>query len=40
MGTTVVIATHNEQLVNRFNHRQIRFESGSVRLVPTRPEAA
>jgi cell division transport system ATP-binding protein len=40
MGTTVVIATHNDGLVNRFNHRQIRIESGSVRLVSVRPEAA
>jgi cell division transport system ATP-binding protein len=40
MGTTVVIATHNDGLVSRFNHRQIRIESGGVRLVSARPEAA
>ena len=40
MGTTVVIATHNERLVNRFNHRQLRVEDGTVRLVGARPEAA
>jgi len=31
MGTTVVIATHNDHLVNRFNHRQLRIEHGTVR---------
>ena len=40
MGTTVVIATHNERLVGRFNHRQLRVESGTVKLVAARPEAA
>jgi len=46
MGTTVVIATHNDQLVNRFNHRQLRIEHGTVRAFdpgspgrPTRPPA-
>ena len=33
MGTTVVIATHNEGLVGRFDHRQLRIENGTVRLV-------
>jgi cell division transport system ATP-binding protein len=40
MGTTVVIATHNERLVGRFQHRQLRVESGTVKLVAPRPEAA
>ncbi|HVI87886.1 MAG TPA: cell division ATP-binding protein FtsE [Dongiaceae bacterium] len=31
MGTTVVVATHNDHLVNRFNHRQLRIEHGTVR---------
>jgi cell division transport system ATP-binding protein len=31
MGTTVVIATHNDHLVSRFNHRQLRIEHGTVR---------
>jgi cell division transport system ATP-binding protein len=39
MGTTVVIATHNERLVSKFEHRQLRVESATVRLV-ARPEAA
>jgi len=34
-----VIATHNDRLVNKFQHRQLRVETGTVRLV-TRPEAA
>ena len=33
MGTTVVIATHNEGLVGRFTHRQLRIANGTVRLV-------
>ena len=32
MGTTVVIATHNDGLVNRFTHRQLRIESATVRV--------
>src|SRR5262249_52926842 len=40
MGTTVVVATHNERVVGRFNHRQLRVEEGTVRLVGARPEAA
>lgn len=32
MGTTVVIATHNDGLVNRFSHRQLRIEGGTVRV--------
>ena len=40
MGTTVVVATHNERVVGRFNRRQLRVEDGTVRLVGARPEAA
>lgn len=32
MGTTVVIATHNDGLVNRFSHRQLRIDAGTVRV--------
>jgi cell division transport system ATP-binding protein len=32
MGTTVVIATHNDGLVNRFTHRQLRIDDGRVRV--------
>jgi cell division transport system ATP-binding protein len=39
MGTTVVIATHNEGLVGRFSHRQLRIADGTVRLTdPTVPD--
>lgn len=30
MGTSVVIATHNEALVSRFKHRQLHLEHGGV----------
>jgi cell division transport system ATP-binding protein len=33
MGTTVVIATHNDALVNRFNHRQLRVAQGTLRVI-------
>jgi cell division transport system ATP-binding protein len=33
LGTTVVVATHNESLVARFRHRQLRIESQSLRVV-------
>ena len=33
MGTTVVVATHNEGLVGRFTHRQLRIAQGTVKLV-------
>jgi cell division transport system ATP-binding protein len=32
MGTTVVIATHNEGLVSRFVHPQLRLEQARVRI--------
>ncbi len=31
LGTTVVVATHNEALVARFRHRQLRIEDHSLR---------
>ena len=37
MGTTVVIATHNDGLVNRFTHRQLRIEDGTVRVIDPGP---
>jgi len=40
LGTTVVIATHSERLVGRFQHRQLRVEDATVRLVPAQTEAA
>ena len=38
LGTTVVIATHNEQLVQRFQHRQLRIRDHQ--LASSAPEAA
>ncbi|MBI2253262.1 MAG: cell division ATP-binding protein FtsE [Proteobacteria bacterium] len=32
LGTTVVVATHNDALVSRFTHRQLRLEQSSVRV--------
>jgi cell division transport system ATP-binding protein len=39
IGTTVVIATHNESLVSRFSHPRIRLEGGEsrVQLAPAVP---
>ena len=37
LGTTVVIATHNDTLVSRFSHRQLRIEEGSIRVFDPRP---
>jgi cell division transport system ATP-binding protein len=37
LGTTVLIATHNEALVARFGHRQLRIENG--RTVPVSPQS-
>ncbi|MFM9845139.1 MAG: cell division ATP-binding protein FtsE [Dongiaceae bacterium] len=40
VGTTIVVATHSERLVQQFSHRQLRIEQGNVRLIPQRSEAA
>jgi cell division transport system ATP-binding protein len=32
LGTTILIATHNESLVSRFNHPVLRLKDGKVRL--------
>jgi cell division transport system ATP-binding protein len=40
VGTTIVVATHSERLVQQFSHRQLRIEQGHVRLIPQRSEAA
>jgi cell division transport system ATP-binding protein len=37
LGTTVVIATHNESLVGRFHHRQLRIEDHSLRALDSPP---
>jgi cell division transport system ATP-binding protein len=38
MGTTVVIATHNEPLVGRFGHAQLHLDNGSVTQRPAAPK--
>ncbi len=40
LGTTVVVATHNESLVARFHHRQLRIEDHGLRIVETEDQAA
>lgn len=38
LGTTVVVATHNDALVSRFTHRQLRLEQSTVRIFdPAQP---
>jgi cell division transport system ATP-binding protein len=38
MGTTVVIATHNEPLVGRFGHAQLHLDNGTVTQRPPAPK--
>ena len=40
LGTTVVVATHNEALVARFRHRQLRIEDHGLRQVDSEDQAA
>jgi cell division transport system ATP-binding protein len=40
LGTTVVVATHNESLVARFRHRQLRIEDHGLRVVEPEDHAA
>jgi cell division transport system ATP-binding protein len=39
MGTTVVIATHNEGLVDRFGHAQLHLDNGSITHRPVEPDS-
>ncbi|MFD1625292.1 cell division ATP-binding protein FtsE [Azospirillum griseum] len=34
LGTTVVIATHNETLIRRFNHPRLHLDGGRLQVVP------
>jgi cell division transport system ATP-binding protein len=34
LGTTVVIATHNEALIRRFNHPHLHLDNGRLQVVP------
>jgi cell division transport system ATP-binding protein len=40
LGTTVVVATHNESLVAQFHHRQLRIEDHSLRAFGALAESA
>ena len=40
LGTTIVIATHNETLVSRFSHPVVRLSGGEVRLSRSAPTSA
>ena len=40
-GTTVIIATHNEEIVRRFQHPQLRLEKGALEVIqPTQQKVA
>lgn len=39
-GTTVVIATHDDEIVRRFNHPQLHLKDGSLRVMPAPSLAA
>lgn len=39
-GTTIVIATHDDDIVRRFNHPELHLNAGSLRVVPARDRAA
>lgn len=36
-GTTVIVATHDEEIVRRFNHPQLHLEGGTLRQIPRDP---
>jgi cell division transport system ATP-binding protein len=36
LGTTVVIATHNEALIRRFDHPRLHLDNGRLMVVPSR----
>ena len=40
LGTTVVVATHNESLVARFRHPQLRIEDHALRMAESEEQAA
>lgn len=39
LGTTVIIATHNEALVHRFGHPRLHLDNGTLHVLPARPAA-
>lgn len=38
LGTTVVIATHNESLVHRFSHAALRIDEATVKIITPQPQ--
>ncbi len=36
-GTTIVIATHDDDMIRRFNHPQLRLDKGHLRVIPAAP---
>ena len=34
MGTTIVVATHNEALVEQFGHPQLHLNNGTIQIIP------
>lgn len=40
MGTTIVVATHNENLVQQFGHPQLHLVRGTVEIIPGTKKAA
>jgi cell division transport system ATP-binding protein len=40
MGTTIVVATHNENLVQQFGHPQLHLVRGTVQVMPGQKKAA
>lgn len=40
MGTTIVVATHNEGLVHEFGHPQLHLNNGTVEIIPGTKQAA
>lgn len=40
MGTTIVVATHNEHLVQQFGHPQIHLTNGTVEIIPGTQQVA
>ncbi len=39
MGTTIVIATHNQQMMDHFNHPRLVLDKGGLKVLPPTPKA-
>lgn len=39
MGTTIVIATHNQQMMDHFNHPRLTLDKGHLTVLPPSPKA-